>query len=217
MNEEAIGRVQATYDLVADEYVRQIYGELRHKPLDRELLDRFAAKVRERGLVCDMGTGPGQVARYLFDRGVKVCGLDLSPGMVERARALNPGIDFQQGNMFSLKADDEALAGIAAFYAIVNIPPGDVRDALREFHRILVPGGILLLAFHLGDEVLHRDELLGSKVSIDFHFFPANKIVADLEAAGFEIEEIIERDPYPDIEHPSRRAYIFARKPAPAR
>jgi len=35
-----------------------------------------------------------------------------------------------------------------------------------------------------------------------------------LEAANFEIEEIIERDPYPDVEHQSRRAYIFARRPA---
>jgi hypothetical protein len=33
-----------------------------------------------------------------------------------------------------------------------------------------------------------------------------------LTAAGFEIEEIIEREPYPDVEHPSRRCYIFARR-----
>jgi len=213
MNEEAIARVRESYDLVADEYVRQIYGELQHKALDRELLDRFAASVREGGVVCDVGTGPGQVARYLFERGVNVCGVDLSPEMVGRACALNPGIDFQQGNMFALKVEDGSWAGISAFYAIVNIPPDDVIDVLREFHRVLTPGGLLLLSFHLGDELLHRDELLGSKVSLDFHFFPANRIVSALKAAGFEIEEIIERDPYPDVEHPSRRAYIFARKP----
>ena len=213
MNDEALGRVRESYDLVADEYVRQIYDELRHKPLDRELLDRFAARVRDRGLVCDIGSGPGQVARYLFERGVQVCGVDLSTEMVERARALNPGIEFQQGNMFSLKIEDGAWSGISAFYAIVNIPPDYVVDALREFHRVLAPGGLLLLAFHLGDEVLHRDEFLGNKVSIDFYFFPADRIRAALQAAGFEIEELIERDPYPEVEHPSRRAYIFARKP----
>ena len=36
---------------------------------------------------------------------------------------------------------------------------------------------------------------------------------AYLTTAGFEVEETIERDPYPDVEHQSRRAYIFARKP----
>ena len=34
-----------------------------------------------------------------------------------------------------------------------------------------------------------------------------------LKSAGFEIEEIIERDPYENVEHQSRRGYIFARKP----
>ena len=38
--------VQQAYDRIADQYVREIYDELRHKPLDRELLNRFAAHVR---------------------------------------------------------------------------------------------------------------------------------------------------------------------------
>jgi hypothetical protein len=38
-------------------------------------------------------------------------------------------------------------------------------------------------------------------------------MIEHLKAAGFEIEEVIEREPYPEVEHQSRRAYIFARKP----
>jgi hypothetical protein len=52
------------YDQVADEYARRISGELQHKPFDRELLNRFAAAVTGRGEVCDMGGGPGHIARY---------------------------------------------------------------------------------------------------------------------------------------------------------
>jgi hypothetical protein len=48
---------------------------------------------------------------------------------------------------------------------------------------------------------------------VDFLFFRPKEISDYLEAAGFEIEEIVEREPYPDVEHQSRRAYIFARKP----
>jgi hypothetical protein len=50
---------KTSYDRVADEYVRRIFDELQHKPLDRLLLDRFAASVRGMGPVCDMGCGPG--------------------------------------------------------------------------------------------------------------------------------------------------------------
>ena len=60
-----------SYDEVADESVAHIYGELRDKPLDRELLDRFADALRGGGPVCDVGCGPGHVARYLHDRGVE--------------------------------------------------------------------------------------------------------------------------------------------------
>ena len=48
---------------------------------------------------------------------------------------------------------------------------------------------------------------------MDWFFFPTLEIRGCLEAAGFAIEEIIERAPYsPEVEHQSRRAYIFARK-----
>jgi hypothetical protein len=42
--------------------------------------------------------------------------------MVEQDRRLNPDISFQVGDMLSLNLEDETLAGIVGFYAIVNIP-----------------------------------------------------------------------------------------------
>ena len=212
MGEGKISDVQTGYDRVADEYVRRIYDELQHKPLDRQLLDRFIASVGD-GLACDIGTGPGHVARYLHDRGAKVCGIDLSAEMVERARRLNPGIDFRKGNMFALEIADETFTGITGFYALVNIPRSEIVRALHELRRVLKPGGILLLAFHIGDHTLHQEEWWGAEVSLYFYFFRANEMTGYLKAADFEIDEIIEREPYPEIEQQNRRAYIFARKP----
>jgi hypothetical protein len=80
--------------------------------------------------------------------------------------------------------------------------------------RVLRPGGLLLLGFHRGSEVLHEDELWGQPISMDFFLFQPAAVRRYLEAAGFAIEEIVERDPYPEVEYQSRRAYIFARKPA---
>jgi SAM-dependent methyltransferase len=205
---------QRSYDLVADEYVRRIFDELQHKPLDRQLLDRFAASVRDVGPVCDMGCGPGHVARYLHERGVQVCGVDLAPAMVEKASRMTPGIEFRQGDMLALDAADGTWEGITAFYSIIHIPRGDLPQALRELHRVLRPGGVLLVAFHIGDETVHLEEWWGHKVCVDFFFFRSDEMAQHLRNAGFEIEEIIEREPYPDIEHQSRRSYIFARRPA---
>ena len=79
--------------------------------------------------------------------------------------------------------------------------------------RGLRPGGLLLLGFHVGDEAVHLDEWWGQPVNLDFHFFHPEEMADSLRIVGFEVEEIIEREPYPDVEHQSRRAYIFARKP----
>src|SRR5262245_29883274 len=121
MSMRDLSDVRSGYDIVADEYVRRIFDELTHKPLDRELLDRFADRVRGAGLVYDLGCGPGHVARYLHERGINVTGVDLSQELLERARKLNPGIGFLQGDMRRLEAEAESLAGIVAFYSICHI------------------------------------------------------------------------------------------------
>jgi ubiquinone/menaquinone biosynthesis C-methylase UbiE len=221
MDERTLHAIQKSYDRIADEYARHIFSELDNKPLDRELLTRFAAEVKGKGETCDMGCGPGHIARYLRDAGgaggsdhLDVFGLDLSLGMLEEARRLNPDISFRQGNMLALDLPDASLAGITAFYAVVNLPRESLPQVFREMARVLQPGGLLLLAHHVGDDTLHRDEWWERPLSMDFHFLQPQTVQRDLEAAGLAIEEIIERDPYaPEVEHQSRRAYIFARKP----
>jgi SAM-dependent methyltransferase len=210
MNED----LQRSYDRVAEDYVEHFRGEMEKKPFDCKMLDWLAEKVGNPGVVCDMGCGPGQVARYLHDHGVKVCGVDLSTAMVERALALNPDIPFEQGDMLGLsQIADNSYGGIAAFYSIIHVPRPLMIQALQELKRVLRPAGVLLLTFHIGQEIIHRDEWWGKEVSLDFIFFETEEMKGFLQAAGFELQEVIERDPYAEVEYPSRRAYIFARKP----
>jgi len=215
MPHEKISDVQSSYDKVADDYARHIYDELQHKPLDCRFLDRFAESVRNAGITCDLGCGPGHIARYLQGGGIQVCGMDLSQRMIEQARHLNPGIEFNQGDMRALPVRDNTWAGIAAFYAIVNLPARDVVQAVREMMRVLAPGGRLLLTFHIGEDTSQvEEELWGHEIALEINFFRASTIAGHIRDAGFEIEEIIERGPYaPEVEYQSRRAYIFAQKP----
>jgi SAM-dependent methyltransferase len=207
--------VEETYDRVAADYAQELSGELAHKPFDRKMLDWLVERLADSGTICDLGCGPGQVAGYLFDRGAASCGIDLSAGMVAQARSLHPQISFTQGDMLDLSlVDGDSFASIAAFYSIVNLPPAALAPAFSEMFRVLSPGGFLLLSFHIGTETVHRDEWWEKKVSIDFYFYETAKILDVLSSAGFSISEAMEREPYPEVEYPSRRAYIFAQKPA---
>jgi SAM-dependent methyltransferase len=211
--EQTSDYLRAGYDAVTWEYAGRFAGELAHKPLDRELLSRFAAAVRGQGEVYDLGCGPGETTAFLHGCGVQVRGVDLSAELLREAGRLYPGIAFEPGDMLALARTDASLAGVVAFYAIVHLSPAGLRQALAEMHRVLRPGGRLLLAFHTGEGSIHVEEFLGRPGALDFMLFTAPGVTGELVRAGFAVGEAIERDPYPDVEYPSRRAYLFARKP----
>ena len=210
--EKSRTEIEASYDRVAEPFAAEFYGELARKPFDRDVLDQFAESVRGRGLVCEIGCGPGQIARYLRDRGVPVCGLDLSQEMVNVARRLNPDIPFERGDMLALDMPDASLAGIVSFYAIIHLRREDAARALEGMHRVLEPGGRLLVSFHGGEGELRREEWYGRPVSVYVTLFGREEMERYLEAAGFEVERLVEREPY-EFEYPTRRLYAFARKP----
>jgi len=204
---------QQSYDRAASTYSERYLHEFDHKQADRQLLDHFAERVKSKGRVLDLGCGPGQVARYLHDKGVDAFGMDLSPEMVEQARRAHPGMEFVRGDMRSPDLPDESLAGITAFYSLIHLPRHEVSTVVRRWRSALRPGGLMLVAFHKGDYVHHADELLDVPVSLDFTFFDPKEMEIHLRAGGYLIDDALEREPYPDVEFPSHRVYIVARKP----
>jgi SAM-dependent methyltransferase len=202
-----------------------VHDELRHKPLDRALLTAFAEQVKDAfgasAAVCDAGCGPGHVGAFLAGQGLTVTGIDLSPAMVARARALHPDLSFEVGTMTALNAGDGRWHGLIAFYSVIHLTSdAEIRAALSEFHRTLVDGGLLLVAVHLGehgDATVHSDEMLGVGVDMEFRFFDIEQLTAAVSAAGFRIEARLVRAPYPDVEVQTSRAYLLGRRVGEAR
>jgi SAM-dependent methyltransferase len=203
---------RASYDTIALEYAEKFKDEMDDKPFDRDCLDRLIREVGALGPICDLGCGPGQIARYLHSRGAKTLGVDLSPKMIDEARRINPGIPFRTGDILSLPVHDGSLGGIAAFYCIIHIPWERVADALREMRRVLKPGGVLLIAFHVGEQVHHIDRWWDKQVNLDFQDYLPVEMETRLNEAGFELVETLVREPDPDVEVATRRAYMFASK-----
>lgn len=203
--------VRESYDSAAEAYAEHLAAELAGKPLDRHLLNRFAEETWGRGLVADLGCGPGHVTRYLHEQGVTLVGIDLSPEMIRVARRLHPGLDFQVGDMTQLHVPDAAFAGVIAFYSIVHFDSSELGSVLREIRRVLRPGGLALFSFHVGDQTVHVDDLFGAAVSLDFRFHAPDAVVEALRSARLDVIEQCEREPYESIEYPSRRCYLLAR------
>jgi ubiquinone/menaquinone biosynthesis C-methylase UbiE len=206
--------IEKMYNSVAGEWAAAFAGEHDKKPMDQEVLRRFARMIGHRQPVWDFGCGPGNTTKFLHNLGVEISGLDLSEKMIEQAQRHHPTLRFQKGDMLALNFSPNSIAGIAAFYAIVHFTEAQVERAFQEVLRVLQPGGLFLFTYHIGEHTIHLDEFLGKRVDIDFMFFTTDFIRRCLNTVGFEKVEVTERDPYPNIEYQSRRAYAVASKPA---
>lgn len=209
------GSIRRSYDRVAERYADELIDELGYKPLDRALLAVLAEDVRGRGggPIADLGAGPGQVAAYLGGLGAEVLALDLSPAMAAVGRA-RLGLATVAGSLTALPFGDGSLAGATAFYCLIHLDDEGLHRAQAELARVIAPGGPLLVAFHTGEEIRHLDEWWDQPVDVDFRFLRSGPITERLERAGFVVEAVLERAPYPD-EADTQRSYLLARRSMP--
>lgn len=140
----------AAYDAVAVRYAALPRDDLDTFTLDRAVLAAFAELARSTDdgrPVAELGCGPGPVTALLRDLGLDVFGVDLSPVMIDLARATYPGLRFEIGSMDALDLADGELGGVVSWYSVIHAPPRVVPSYIDEFRRVLAPGGHLLLAF----------------------------------------------------------------------
>jgi ubiquinone/menaquinone biosynthesis C-methylase UbiE len=110
--------------------------------------------------ILDIGCGPGwwwDVAAHRLRADAHVTVADLSAGMVQEAvgrlSQLGRTVTGRPADAAALPFAHESFDLVAAHYMLYHVP--DPRDALREFHRVLRPGGTLVAATngpsHMGE------------------------------------------------------------------
>lgn len=210
MPEDWLSDTRTSYDTDATGYADKVRGLLDGNPYLRAGLSLFAQLVRDAGggPVADVGCGPGYVTRHLHDLGVDAFGIDLSAEMIAIAWREYPDLRFELGTMTDLELVDSSVAGVLAFWSVIHVPDHAIPGVLGEFHRVLRPGGPLLIGFHVGHGISHTSEgYTGRAINVDSYRREPNEIAEWLRDAGFTIEaELVLR---PDEDVPG--AVVFAR------
>jgi ubiquinone/menaquinone biosynthesis C-methylase UbiE len=206
-------KIIKTYNATAESYAATRIDELSKKHLDRLILREFARLNKDRGNCADFGCGPGQTTKFLFDSGLTdIVGIDISPGMVNVAQKLFPYIKFETGDLLALPYNANHFASAIAFYCIVHFDYDQIAKVFKEVNRVLKKDAHFLFSFHVGEETVHFDKANDINVDIDLHFLQTNRILELLRDNKFRIIDAIERLPYPDVEYPTKRAYVWAEK-----
>jgi SAM-dependent methyltransferase len=201
---------RSSYDTVAAGYSTLSADELPGQPVERSLLTLFAELAS--GRTADVGCGPGHVTAFLREQGLDVFGIDLSPGMVEQARANYPQLRFEVGSMTGLDHPDRSLSGLIAWFSTIHFPDQELPGVLAEFHRVLIAGAPLMLAFQVGDDPKHFAEAWGHEVDLTIHRRRPETVTTMLAEAGFHVLVTTVHEPV-NTQPRKQRAYLIARKP----
>lgn len=171
-------RTTITYDRIAARYAARTFC-----PLERELA-RFGQMVPTGGLVLDVGCGPGQYARALEVRGLRVVGLDLSPGMLYQAQAGRTG-QLVCADMRRLPFADACADGCFVCASLLHLPRAQAPQALAEFYRVLHRGGALYVGLKEGEGEGWAADQEGHERF--FAYYRLEEVDRLVQAAGFEV------------------------------
>ena len=96
-------------------------------------------------LALDLGCGRGEWLELLRDQGLRGLGVDLDDGMLEDCRALRLEVETQDAILKLQSLPDSSVSIVSAFHLVEHIRFDDLRTLVSEAHRVLKPGGILIM------------------------------------------------------------------------
>jgi ubiquinone/menaquinone biosynthesis C-methylase UbiE len=217
MADAELERTRKLWDRYAARYDREITRTERLLfPGGREWACGQAA-----GDVLEVAVGTGRNLPY-YPAGVRLTGIDLSPGMLavarDRARGLDIEPDLRAGNAQALEFAGAAFDTVMCTISLCNIP--DHQAAIAEMYRVLRPGGRLVLVDHVASDrwwVLLLQRMLEQVTRRTTGDYQTRRPLPLAEAAGFVVSHSersrlgwIERvvaakpGPTPREDHPGR-------------
>jgi SAM-dependent methyltransferase len=213
VEDDALSATREAYDAAASIYAQRFRDELRDRPLERAILSVFAEVVSANGdgQVADLGCGPGHITAHLDELGLAVFGIDASHTMIKLARRAYPELRFDVGSMAALNIADGVLGGVLSRWSVIHTPPHELPGILAEFHRVLAPGGHLLVGFSASDDPAHPTQVFNHAVAPTYRWSP-DHLAAILRKSGLvEVARMV-RKPQPTDRRQFQEVHLLARK-----
>lgn len=177
----------------------------------------LTGSLTEGARVLDLGCGTGlPTARQLTDAGLRVTGVDLSAGMLGRARTNVPAAVFLQADLADLVEGGPLATGsfdaVTAFFTLLMLPRIEIPSALGAVHALLRPGGLLALGMVEADVDDVAIPFLGHTIRVSGYLRDElRQVVSD---AGFEVikEESYAYAPATVEVPPEEQIFLYCRR-----
>ena len=206
--------VRVAYDDVADSYADHFPSTEPEQALDLTFLEHFVRRSGGRGRVLDAGCGAGRLLPVLAGWASSVEGVDLSSGMVRRARRDHPAFRTTVASLAALPYADATFDAYVSWYSTVHTPDHLLPLVLAEARRVLRDGGVAVLGLQSGEgtvDVSPTYRQFGHEVALVRYLRPLDQVVDAVEAAGLQVVARLEREPV-DAWERDHQAFVAARR-----
>lgn len=168
------------YNESAEEYAKSRIGK--EDTIELAQLDSYLSPGAR---VLDVGCAAGRDTRILKDKGYDAVGSDLAERLLDIARQQNPDIEFALADMRKLPFADNSFDAVWASAVLHHLTQTEMPDALREFHRVLAPGGIVYIHTKAGEGRLETSESSVQDETREFELITPDELGAMLSDCGF--------------------------------
>jgi SAM-dependent methyltransferase len=182
-------RYGQTYEQAVDEAIafagqeHDFYLEAKARRLVA-LARQYLGTDRPRAL--DVGCGPGSFDRHVSSA-FALSGVDVSPAMVERARAENPDVEYAVSEERRLPHDDGAFDLVFAVCVLHHVAAADRLPLLREMRRVVRPGGLVAVFEHNPLNPLTRRVVRTCAFDEGVELIRSRDLASLLSGAGFDV------------------------------
>lgn len=210
MNNDYIQKTISAYNKNPQKYIDKT-----KEMIPYHAIDKMVKYLPHGSLLLDAGCAYGRDSAVFRDKGFKVVGIDLSEELLKKAKKFNPNIEFQKMDVRYLNFQENYFDGIWCNAVLLHLKDEDIKTALKEFYRVLKPGGILCLSFKEGEG---SEEKLESFSSDNVRFFnyqtqkSVEEIVKSVGLTTLEIYLINEREIYGKDKRDLNWVHSFSKK-----
>lgn len=203
---EKIKSVIDDYDDIAKDYC----AEFANSKVYNEYIDDFLKNVKS-GKILDAGCGCGNACYYINqNEEFQAVGIDISSNMLLEGKKRFPSVETYNMDMSSMDFKDNTFDGLLSNCSLVHVPFENVFKTLREFNRVIKPGGNLLLIVLEGNNEGLIKEPYRDNVFVYTKFFNEIEVINLLNDNGFRVENIKRRITSSDNSPGSSELIIYA-------
>lgn len=180
MKEDKYASTIKAYSKMGVDYLNGI-----DKLVPKEFFD-FIKLLPKKGLVLDAGCAGGRDSKKFVAKGFGVIGIDLVDVFLKQARKIVSEAKFKKMDLLNLNFPANKFDGIWASAVLLHIKRSDILTVLKNFYKVLKPGGKIFIMVKKGKGISYKTDKLSKEKRL-FVYYSVEEIKKILNKAGYKI------------------------------